>query len=304
MHDVTRPEDCSQLVLFAFIPRINAAAPLAWIARGSSVGSGPARLRLGQAIRVLPGTTLQVVQGAACCAWDEPEGHAQADGEGPHEALEVGDGRRDERVRQHDLLQEEAPRDGELGLLPRGGRRRREERVGVPLEEREVEGREADEGQAEDEGQEDLELEGAGQLARPDEDDGEGADAQLGEDVDGRDGLPAGVLPRLASWVLSIKAGRGRGFGIRQKPTWLGHVVTCLLVSIVLASQSTPRATIEPNPHAALSAKVPTHRNQVRSTWMAKTRRTRATTEHLARHRMATDRSSEEKKLCRGEAVR
>lgn len=71
-----------------------------------------------------------------------------------------------------------------------------------------MDGREADEGQAEDEGQEDLKLEGAGQLARPDEDDGEGADAQLGEDVDGRDGLPAGVLSRLVSWVLSSK-GRG-----------------------------------------------------------------------------------------------
>lgn len=117
---------------------------------------------------------------------DETNRDTQAHGEGPHEAFEIGDRRREERVRQRDLLQDETARYGELGLRGRQ----------VRSEELEVHGREAGEGQAEGEGQDHLESEVAGQVGRPDEGEREGTGAKLGDDIDGGDGLPTRVLSR------------------------------------------------------------------------------------------------------------
>lgn len=233
-------------------------------------------------------------------AADEANGDAHADREGLHEAFEVGDRRRDERVRQHDLLQDETAGDGKLRL--RGLR--------VRFEEGEVHSREANEGQPEGEGEKHLELDVAGHVGRPDEDDWKGADAEFGEGIDGGDALPTGVLSKKDGKVPYLSAShmmrtnwedrRGKnekGGGGESTPTWSGHVVTSSMVNIVLASHLTTMASIDPSPHTALMTKVDRQSSHVRSISMVKTRKMRVTTEHLARHRTMTDRISEAKKL-------
>lgn len=186
-----RPENRAHLVPFAIVvvgvARLAGAGGQQGVVAAPALAPGACRPTVhAERVHGVLVVVVVVVAAVVQVAADEADGDAHADREGLHEALEVGDRRRDERVRQHDLLQDEAPRDGELRLRGRQ----------VRCEQLEVVDGEVDEGEAEGEGEEDLQLDVAGHVGRPDEGDREGADEDLGDGVDGCDGLPASVLSK------------------------------------------------------------------------------------------------------------